>query len=432
MKARLKIDHHWLEEERRSMAKLLRDYKRWELETLEKARQAKDLETLRRLYYELGDRWEWDQATGSWLSKSDPFDAFCIVLHMPGIKPDRERYVIYAIMAYSKGATDSFDHLGDKERVILERNLKTGEFLCWSTTGHGMVDLKATRLPNMRSLKDILDNCYIIAQPGDHALRLEIQMGRPGSDNLHELLWAIVNGLKEYEVRTIEVLNADDVERKLDFQFFRYANAVLSLERKWQSTVFSLGGRVAELVLDRIPDDIEAINNHSLRMIEGLLHKLWFSPPFYQLTHVRAIHQWFNQLESPTALQKEFLPYLAELRSSLENIIEKAQYIKWKSVMDKEHFSSSEIFEGLSLSEAAKTAFAVALDDVLHEHTLSYIGYPERATLINKISRRLFGILVLPVRLAFSFWLDIRHTLSRLRSRLNPAPTESETEKQDQ
>ncbi|MHA1937696.1 MAG: hypothetical protein ACW97O_05745, partial [Candidatus Thorarchaeota archaeon] len=89
------------------------------------------------------------------------------------------------------------------------------------------------------------------------------------------------------------------------------------------------------------------------------------------------------------------------------DIIEKAKYLKWKSVIEKKQFRESDVFRGLELSGLAKEAMAVALDDILKAHTLAYIGYPERATIRNKIMRVLFGIAILPVRLFLSFkeWL---------------------------
>ncbi len=427
LKARLKIDRHWLDKERMSMAKLMQDYKEWELTTLKKAKEAKDMESLRKLFYELGDRWEWDQATGAWLSKSEPLDTICLVLRMPGLDIGKERYVIYAIMAYSKGVTATFDHLGDKERVILERDVETGKFIAWSTTGHGMVELKPLKLYDFKSIEEIIKKCFLIAQPGDHALRIEVPPGFRGSDDFHETLWTIVNGLKEFEVKKVDVLNAPDVESRLDFQFYRYANAVISLERKWRQLSGTLTAKAREIVLDKIPQDIEKINKQTLRRIEGLLHILWFWPPFHQQDIVRMVYKELSELPNPTSVQKELIPYLGELLYSLNNIIEKAQYIKWRSVMDKKRFSSSDIFEGLELDDVAKAAFAVALDDMLREHTLAYIGYPERATWKNKIFRTVFGLLVLPVRLAYSFMISLRSFLLKLQG-LRNVPTEAQNE----
>ncbi len=152
MKIKLKIDSQWLEVERQSMSKMKKNYEAWQTETLKKAREAKDLRDLREVFYQLGDRWEWDQTTGAWLSGSDPLDTIGLVLHLPGFHPTKERYVLYGIMAYSKGLTDQFDHLGDKERIIIEHDTEKEHFICWSTTGHGAMDLIPADLSQFKSL----------------------------------------------------------------------------------------------------------------------------------------------------------------------------------------------------------------------------------------------------------------------------------------
>ena len=156
------------------MKKMKRDYDSWAESTLKKAQDAQDLRALREVFYQLGDRWEWDQATGAWLSSGDPMDAVAFILRLPGFQPNKERYIVYAVMAYSKGFTDQFDHLGDKERIIIEHDLNDNTMLCWSTTGHGAMDLVPTDLSSYGGLEDALQSNFLVAQPGDHALRIEV------------------------------------------------------------------------------------------------------------------------------------------------------------------------------------------------------------------------------------------------------------------
>ena len=194
MKIKLKVEMQWLELERKSMEKIKRNYMLWERETLKKAKDASDLSDLRRIFYELGDRWEFDQTTGAWLSDSEPLDTIGLILHMPGLKPNKVRYVVYAVMAYSKGLTDQFDHLGDKERIIIERDTKTGTVQCWSTTGHGEMDVFPTDLTSFGSLSNALQSCKLIAQPGDHALRLEVPTSSGILNMILMRLWEIAGG----------------------------------------------------------------------------------------------------------------------------------------------------------------------------------------------------------------------------------------------
>ncbi|MGD9381683.1 MAG: hypothetical protein PVI03_04490, partial [Candidatus Thorarchaeota archaeon] len=380
MKVKLKIETQWLDLERKSMMKMQEKYKSWEKETLKKARDAKDLRGLREVFYELGDRWEWDQTTGAWLEGGEPLDTVGLVMRMPGLQENKERYIVYAVMAYSKGLTSKFDHLGDKERVIIERDVESGHIACWSTTGHGAVDIVPIDLTSYSTVENALAKCFVVAQPGDHALRLEDPESKGFLPKLAKRLWEIAGGDTQYAVRKIEVLSYKDVEEHLNFRFHRYANAVIELERIWLNLKGTTAERAKEMVLDEIPKHIEEREKATLRAIEGLLHILWFKTPIDQLSPVRRTYEEISSEPTPTKLQLEIRPYLGELLYSLSDIIETSKYLKWKSVIEKKEFRESDVFRGLELSGLAKEAVAVALDDILREHPLAYIGYPERAT----------------------------------------------------
>ncbi len=403
MKVRMKVEERWLSVERKSMIKMRKDYETWESETLKRAKQAKDLRSLREVFYEMGDRWEWNQTTGAWLESGSPLDTVGFILRMPGFHPCKERYIVYGVMAYSKGFTDQFDHLGDKERIIIERDTETGKMVCWSTTGHGAMDLIPTDVSRFKSVEEILSNCYLIAQPGDHALRLEVPEGKRARWDITQRMWEMATGGVSYEAKEASMLSADEIERKLDFRFYRFAQAVIELERIWKGLQLGTLGEAVEAVLDKIPDHIEKKNQRVLKVIEGLLHLLWFKPPIRCLEPARKIYEDLKHEPTPTKVERTIVSYVGELVYSLNDIIEKAKYIKWKSVMDKKAFSESDAFEGLELSTMAKEAFAVALEDILQEHTLAYIGYPERGTMKDKMMRIAFGIVILPLRLVSSF-----------------------------
>ncbi|MBY8997389.1 MAG: hypothetical protein KGD60_06640 [Candidatus Thorarchaeota archaeon] len=424
MKVKLKIETQWLELERKSMSKMKRDYEEWERETLKKAKDAKDLRSLREVFYGLGDRWEFDQATGAWLSGGDPLDTVGLILKMPGLEPNKERFVLYAVMAYSKGFTQKFDHLGDKERIIVERDTKTGKLSVWSTTGHGAMDLFPTDLTSFKTIENALKSSYLVAQPGDHALRFETQHSTGLIDFFSKRLWEIAGGNKEFSVKDIDVLTAKDIEESLDFKFNRYAASVISLDEIWRKLSGDTVGKAKEKVLDKIPDHIEAKNKETLRKIEGLLHLLWFRPPAKQIPAIESLHDELFSEPTPTEIQKTLVPYLGELAYSLTDITEKAKYLKWKSVLDQKDFRESDVFKGLDLSPMAKEAFIVALEDILQEHTLAYIGYPERATMKNKVLRVLLGSIILPIRIASSF----KAWVTRIVKRILPWPSDKEEE----
>jgi hypothetical protein len=402
MKVKLKIEEQWLELERQSMQKMLDKYKSWEQRTLKKAREAEDLRGLRDVFYELGDRWEWSQTAGAWLSTGEPLDTVGLVIRMPGLVPNKERYVVYAVMAYSKGITDKFDHVGDKERVIIERDVITGHIVCWSTSGHGAMDVFPIDLSSLESVENVLEACSLVAQPGDHALRLETPSEQAILPWLARRLWEIAGGDMSFSVRRIDVLDWKDIEESLDFRFHRYANAVIELERVWAQLKGGTVTRAREVVLDQVPNHIETRVTGTMRRIEGLLHVLWFRPPAKQVRAVRTLYDEIRAEPTPTEAQRELQPYLGELLYSLTDILEKAKFLKWRSVLEKKEFSESDVFRNLELSSLAKEALAAVLEDILRDHTLAYIGYPERATVRAKITRVFFGMAVLSIRLLFS------------------------------
>ena len=399
-----------------------RDYEEWERETLKKAKEAEDLRSLREVFYQLGDRWEFDQATGAWLSGGEPLDAVGLILRIPGLEPNKERFVLYAVMAYSKGFTQQFDHLGDKERIIVERDTETGKLLVWSTTGHGAMDLYPTDLTSFETIENALKSSFLVAQPGDHALRFETPKAMGFIDMITKRLWEIAGGNKEFIVKEIDVLTAHDIEQSLDFKFHRYASSVIELDTLWRKLSGGTVEKAKEIVLDKIPDHIEERDRQTLRKVEGLLHLLWFHPPAEQLSAISTLHNELASEPTPTEIQKVLVPYLGELAYSLTDITEKAKYLKWKSVLDGKEFRESDVFKGLDLSAMAKEAFIVALEDILKEHTLAYIGYPERATMKNKAMRVLLSSVILPIRIGSSF----KTWVTRLVKRILPSPTEEE------
>jgi len=432
MKIKLKVEIQWLELERKSMEKMKRNYMLWERETLKKARDAADLGDLRRIFYELGDRWEFDQTTGAWLSDSEPLDTIGLVLHMPGLKPNKERYVVYAIMAYSKGVTDQFDHLGDKERIIIERDTKTGTIQCWSTTGHGEMDVFPTDLTTFGSLNNALQSCKLIAQPGDHALRLEVPSSSGILNMILMRLWEIAGGTQAYHTKEIDVLTEVDIEKSLDFKFFRYANSIVELDKIWRHLSGGTVEWAKERVLDKIPDHVEERDRQTLRRIEGLLHVLWFKPAFSQLEPVEMVYDELQSEPTPTETQRTLIPYVGELAYALTDITEKAKYLKWKSVVDKQSFNKSEAFKDVTLTPLVQEAFAASLDDILREHTLAYIGYPEKATMKNKFLRIIFSSIILPLRLLSSFRIAVLNVIQRfliqIRKGIRPSKTVDSSE----
>jgi len=418
MKVKLRVESQWLELESKIMEKMKQNYEQWERETLRKAKDASDLRDLRRVFYELGDGWEFDQTTGAWLEGSKPLDTVGLILRMPGLRPNRERYVLYAVMAYSKGLTGRFDHLGDKERIIFERDTETGRIQCWSTTGHGELDVFPTDLTRYRSLRSVLTSCMLVAQPGDHALRLEAPTSAGFFNMISQRLWGIAGGSQSYRTDEIDVFTAEDIENAFDFKFHRYANSIIELDGMWRHLSGGAAEWAKEHVLDRTPNHAEERDRKTLRRTEGLVHVLWFRPAFSQL---RAVEMFYNELESepsPTEAQRALIPFVGEVASSLSDIAEKSKYLKWRSVIDNKSFRKSEAFRDVNLSSLVQEAFAAALDDILREHSLAYIGYPEKSRITSKFMRVVFSSVVLPTRLLSSFRASARRRLKEITLKL--------------
>ncbi len=414
MKMLLKTNERALRTEKYSADKIRRDYEYWQEQTLRRAREAADLRQLRDLFYQLGDRWEWQQTTGTWLSKGTSLESVGLVIRAPGLLPARERYILYIIMAYSKGAIGKFDHLGDKERVIIERDMATGHLRVWSTAGHGALDLWTRDLTPLGSVERVLREAYLVTQPGDHALRLEI----PSLDRTHnsilQHLWRIAMGLHSFSTREVEVLDAKSVEESLGFRFYEYTEAVITLERMWsQVNRMNARSRDGQSSNDMTESELSGLKR-MLRIVEGLLYILWFRPPALQIGVLRKAYRILNSDPIMRDRQSELLMQIQRVIKSLNDVLERSKYLKWKSVMERESLDTSEGFEDLTVSQFAKEALATAFEDILREHTLAYIGYPERATIRGKCTRVVFGLGVLPIRLLTRFIGDVLVFLARI------------------
>jgi hypothetical protein len=265
------------------------------------------------------------------------------------------------------------------------------------------MDIFPTELTTFGSISNVLTSCNLIAQPGDHALRLEVPTSGGVLNTILMRLWQIAGGTQSFQTKEIDILTTDDIETFLDFKFFRYANSVIELNQIWRHLSGGTVEWAKERVLDKIPDHVEERDKQTLRRIEGLLHVLWFKPAFSQIRPVEMVYNELQSEPTPTDTQRTLIPYLGEIAYALTDITEKAKYLKWKSVIDKKSFSKSEAFKDVNLTPIVQEAFTAALDDILRQHTLAYIGYPEKARMMNKFMRIIFSSVILPLRLLSSF-----------------------------
>ncbi|MHA1251077.1 MAG: hypothetical protein ACTSRP_13885, partial [Candidatus Helarchaeota archaeon] len=170
MKIKIKIPRRDLEKEEYFKEKLKEQYLEWKEELLNKAKNVKDLKELRKIIDELGkEQFDWDSATGDWLERSDPYEVVCIEIRLPGLKNEHERHSIYGVLAFSKGLTDSFDHMGDLERLVYVKN-NNNKYFSYSTVGHGYLELFPEILKGNYSFNDLLRNEEYVFEVGDHSL----------------------------------------------------------------------------------------------------------------------------------------------------------------------------------------------------------------------------------------------------------------------
>ena len=149
MKIQVKIRKGEVPLEENLQKKMTKEYDSWKEGILDKARNLKDLKELRKLMYSLGEDFEWTESTGRWLTKAKPYEIICINIRVPGLEPQTERYSLYGILAFSKAIIKAYDHLGDLERVILEK--RKGHFYAWSEVGHGYTEKWPEYFPDVQS-----------------------------------------------------------------------------------------------------------------------------------------------------------------------------------------------------------------------------------------------------------------------------------------
>jgi len=133
-----------------------------------------DLRELRQLLYEIGEDFEWEESTFQWLKKSKPYDFVCINMRMAGLEQKKERYCFWGVMSFSKAPVERFDHLGDLERVVFEKNEKN-EFMVLSTILHGVLDLYWEKIGKYEDINEVLKNPNIqfLFEPGDHSIYVD-------------------------------------------------------------------------------------------------------------------------------------------------------------------------------------------------------------------------------------------------------------------
>jgi len=292
-------------------------------------------------------------------------------------------------MAFSKGATEKFDHLGDKERVIIEKS-RDGVLKVWSTIGHGAVDLKPARIRSFHDLGELLEHSYLVAEPGDHALRLDtIESVDSGRIVDYEMIWKLIIHGRDYEILEKNCITPEDIE-DLNFNLHDYLSAVLELDKLIQN------------VMNQIK------SKKSKKLLRQLWYIMWHIPPAKQDDYYFQMIRKIKLDSELMAIAPDLIPQIQKTVKLVVDVVERAEFIKWQSVLKPEAFWKKSAIKKLSnSSEFASEAFAVALDDILTEHSLYYIGYPEKATSKERLIQIFMGTAGIGMRILYAFALSL-------------------------
>ncbi|MHA1268598.1 MAG: hypothetical protein ACTSPY_02320 [Candidatus Helarchaeota archaeon] len=397
MKIRIKIPRRNLIKEDDFKDRVKEQYLEWKEELLNKAKNVKDLKELRNIIDELGrDNFDWETTIGDWLEKSKPYEIVCIVIRLPGLKKGHERYSIYGILSFSKGMTDSFDHTGDLERLVYIKNEK-GNYFSYSTVGHGYLELFPEILGNRNSFYDLIKREEYVFEVGDHSLCTErdntkILIGRVPFIDIFRIIKS--NIYKDHVFREIPLLTIEELEKKLEINWYNYATEVIKLDRFINSELktFSKFYRLKRAIYKFRNYISKKKEIDYLYLLYAIRSTIWNISPLKQEKLIHKLKKVINKIEITQNTKSKLLEMLDSLLFRLDNLIDPVEFLKWLVRQDvkkmRKKFDIQTINE-FTQSELETLPFALykILDKPLDD-----IGYPERLSPIEKGKRIIFWI----------------------------------------
>ena len=399
MKIRVKIRKGEFSLEKKLQKEMTEEYETWKQEILEKARGIKDLKELRKLMYSLGEDFEWTESTGRWLTEAKPYEIICVNIRVPGLEPQTERFTLYGILAFSKAMIKSYDHLGDLERVILEkRSVKSKEhFYAWSEVGHGYTEKWPEYFPDVHSLEEFYNRVHVVFERGDHSLVLEYP--NPTYVILHKWFknrFRIPHILKtirdnfvnrsvgvEFSELEVSVITHEDLEKKLEIDWNGYAEKIIALDHL-------IHQEYRKLSLVQKIKNIFRKKNDPYYYLDCLYRVIWNIAPKNQERYLRGIRNRLKKAYEQEWIDTDFCDPITAVLNKVSELIDQTEFIQWQSFMDPKRYSKKiGIRKITGLSDAAIEAVATGLGKILYK-SLDDIAYPEQWPQRSKMKLVLF------------------------------------------
>jgi len=382
MKIRVKIRKGEFSLEKKLQKEMTEEYESWKQEILEKARNIQDLKELRKLMYSLGKDFEWTESTGRWLTEAKPYEIICINIRVPGLEPQTERYTLYGILAFSKAAIKSYDHLGDLERVILEK--RNGHFYAWSEVGHGYTEKWPEYFPNTSSLEEFFNQIYIVFERGDHSLVLEYP--KPTYVVLHKLFQnklRIPHILKmirdtfvnrsigaEFLETAAPIITYEDLEKKLGIDWYGYTEKIIALDQLIHQEYRKLS------LIQKIKNIFRKMDD-PYYYLDCLYKVIWNIAPKNQEKYLRGIRTRLKKAYEQHRIDTDFWDSITAVLNMVSELIDQTEFIQWQSFLDPKRYSQKIGIRKINgLSDPAIEAVATGLGKILLK-SLDDIAYPE-------------------------------------------------------
>ena len=340
MKVRAKVRKGEITLEEDLQQRMTEGYEDWKEKILKKARNVQDLKELRQLMYSLGEDFDWTESTGRWLTGAKSYEVICVNIRVPGLeilKNGRraERYTLYGILSFSKAMIDSYDHLGDLERVIIEK--RDGHFYAWSTVGHGYVEKWPEYFPNIHTVQEFYDKVFVTFERGDHSLVLDYP--NPTFAVLHKWFknWfqfphfmktirdAFVDHSVGVDFKEIEVhvISHEDLENKLGIDWNGFAAAVIELDELIRIAYKRLNIFQKIKQLFRKKDD-------PYYYLDCLQSVIWNIAPKFQERYLRGIRKKLQEAYDQDRMDIDFWDPITKVLNKVAELIEQTQYVNGK------------------------------------------------------------------------------------------------------
>ncbi|MHA1380259.1 MAG: hypothetical protein ACTSRG_17935 [Candidatus Helarchaeota archaeon] len=379
--------------------------KRQERLKIQKARQigAKlqetgDLTQLRKLVQDLGPDFEWEETTSRWLKDSKPYDFVCVNMRMAGLDLKKERYSFWGIMSFSKAPVQTFDHLGDLERVIFEKD-ENNHFTAYSTIIHGVLDQLPEKIGDYKDINEVLvdPNITFMFEPGDHSIyvdkaKLRVKtLGIYIPDNFF-----IIRKLLAFQdniLIKIPCITHQHLEDVLRINLYEYTKLIVELDTliqmQWKSKPLKerikgffkeVGAKIRFKKLEKTYEDY----------LIHLYNVLWRVPISNQARYLKILGKLFREGYENRKILINLEPMISKIIFALEEMTQQIQFLSWQSFSNSEKYLKKIIRADIQgLGKTAAESIPVAIEKIFTK-CLDDICYPEKGTARYKIQRLSF------------------------------------------